>query len=114
MGLMIDKSGKISFNNVNELVKECYPNGEYQHPIFAKFGTRTGGICDTWLLNDTWRSLPDIDKWKYVALCSLYWNKRHEQWDSDARNENAKLHQQIYKLTDEIKSLKNDLRRLKL
>ena len=61
--------------DINTLVKENYPLHEGQHPLFELFGTRTGGFCDTWLYTKDWQNLPEIDKWKYVALCALYWQK---------------------------------------
>jgi hypothetical protein len=65
---------------VDELVEESYPDHEGQHPLFKKFGVRTGGICDTWLYTKDWQDLPEIDKWKYIALCALYWEKQYEYW----------------------------------
>lgn len=65
---------------VDELVEESYPDHEGQHPLFKKFGVRTGGICDTWLYTKDWQDLPEIDKWKYIALCALYWKKQYAYW----------------------------------
>ncbi len=63
------------------IIKEdIYPDHEGQHPLFEKFGTRTGGICDTWYRWKNWEELPEIDKWKYIALCSLYWEKQYKYW----------------------------------
>ena len=64
--------------SVNKLVEMSYPVCEGQHPIFEKFGTRTGGICDEWVLNKNWRSFSDTEKWKYVALCAFYWQQYYE------------------------------------
>lgn len=63
---------KIFIDDVNELVKISFPDHEGQHPLFKKFGVRSGGICDTWIRTNNWENLSDCEKWKYVALCSLY------------------------------------------
>lgn len=68
---------EIFSKTVDELVEESCPDHEGQHPLFKKFGVRTGGIYDTWLYTKDWRDLPEIDKWKYVALCALYWEKQY-------------------------------------
>lgn len=65
---------------VDELVEESYPDHEGQHPLFKKFGVRTGGIYDTWLYTKDWQDLPEVDKWKYIALCALYWEKQYAYW----------------------------------
>ena len=70
----------IFIDDVDKLVLQVYPDYEGQHPLFKKFGTRTGGICDTWLRTDNWKNLSELEKWKYVALCSLYWEKTYEYW----------------------------------
>lgn len=57
-----------------------YPNYEGQHPLFRHFGVRTGGICDTWIQTEEWRELPEADKWRYIALCALYWGQNYEYW----------------------------------
>lgn len=69
---------EIFIDDVDRLVLRCYPDHEGQHPIFEKFGMRTGGMYDTWLYTKDWRQLPEIEKWKYVALCSLYWESMYE------------------------------------
>lgn len=58
---------------IDEFVKRSFPNCEGQHPLFQKFGVRTGGICDCWHFISGWESFPEIEKWKYVALCQKYW-----------------------------------------
>ena len=68
------------FKDVNTLVKKSFPDHEGQHPLFKKFGTRTGGICDTWLFKKGWESLPEVDKWKYIAYCALYWKEQYKYW----------------------------------
>lgn len=68
------------FKSVDTLVKESYPHYEAQHPLFKKFGTRTGGICDTWFFNDKWKDYPEELKWKYVALCNYYWLQEYKKW----------------------------------
>lgn len=70
----------IFIDDVDKLVLQVYPDYEGQHPLFKKFGIRTGGICDTWLRTDDWKDLSETEKWKYVALCSLYWEKTYEYW----------------------------------
>ena len=52
------KSNKEIFKSVNELVEENYPNCENDHSIFKRFGMRTGGICDTWVLKKDWKLTP--------------------------------------------------------
>lgn len=68
------------FKDIDTLVQENYPCDENQHPIFKKFGVRIGGVADCWILKDNWQSLPEIDKWKYVAYCALYWEDRYRYW----------------------------------
>lgn len=63
-----------------------YPDYEGQHPLFQHFGVRTGGICDVWLQSDEWRELPEVDKWKYIALCALYWEQRYRYWCEKAEH----------------------------
>lgn len=74
------KDEDIFIDDVDLLVKKSYPNDEGQHPLFKKFGIRTGGICETWLYTENWEQLEEVDKWKYVALCALYWEKQYEYW----------------------------------
>ena len=70
----------IFIDDVDTLVKITFPSYEGQHELFEKFGYRTGGICDTWIYNKGWEDLPEVDKWKYVALCSLYWEEQYKYW----------------------------------
>lgn len=74
------KDEDIFIDDVDFLVKKSYPYHEGQHPLFKKFGVRTGGICDTWLYTKNWEQLEEVDKWKYVALCALYWEKQYMYW----------------------------------
>ena len=60
--------------------ENIYPEHEGQHPIFSNFGTRTGGICDTWLWTEDWKNLPEKEKWQYIALCTLYWWKKNKYY----------------------------------
>lgn len=66
----------------NEIIEKelVYPDYEGQHPLFEKFGVRTGGICDVWVQIEEWKSLPEKDKWKYIALCALYWEQQYKYW----------------------------------
>ena len=68
------------FKDVNSLVEKSFPNCESDNPIFRKFGTRTGGMIDTWILNKNWKSFSNEDKWKYVAYCALYWQEQYKYW----------------------------------
>ncbi len=74
------KDEDIFIDDVDKLVLQVYPDHESQHPLFKKFGTRTGGFVDTWLRTDNWENLSELEKWKYVALCSLYWEKTYKYW----------------------------------
>lgn len=66
----------------NEIIEKqvIFPLHEGQHPLFKKFGVRTGGICDQWLLNENWRQFSEAEKWKYIALCALYWENQYKYW----------------------------------
>lgn len=75
---VVPKDEDIFIDDVNLLVKTSSPSYEGQHPLFKKFGTRTGGIYDTWLYTENWEQLDEVEKWKYVALCALYWEKQYE------------------------------------
>lgn len=83
---------EIFIDDIDKLVLRCYPNHEGQHPIFEKFGFRTGGLCDNWQRTKDWKQLPEIEKWKYVALCSLYWENMYEYWLDKERYEVYKNH----------------------
>lgn len=74
------KEEDIFIDDVDKLVIQVYPNHEGQHALFKKFGARTGGICDTWYRTSDWKNLSELEKWKYVALCSLYWEKMYSYW----------------------------------
>ena len=74
------KEENIFIDDVDKLVMQVYPEHEGQHPLFKKFGTRTGGICDIWDRTSNWKNLSELEKWKYVALCSLYWEKMYAYW----------------------------------
>ena len=50
------------FKDVNSLVEKSFPNCESDNPIFRQFGTRTGGMIDTWILNKNWKSFSNEDK----------------------------------------------------
>lgn len=84
------KDEDIFIDDVNLLVKKSYPNYENQHPLFKKFGVRAGGICDTWLYTKNWEQLEEIDKWKYVALCALYWKEQYKYWNEQEEYEQYK------------------------
>lgn len=71
----------IFIDDVDALVLQMYPEHEGQHPLFQKFGTRTGGICDYWLRTNDWKNLTETEKWKYVALCALYWERQYKYWN---------------------------------
>ena len=63
--------------DINTLVKESYPYHEHQHPIFKKFGF----FLERWFFNKGWEtSTTETEKWKYVALCSLYWLMCYQDW----------------------------------
>ena len=66
------KDEDIFIDDVDKLVLQVYPDYEGQHPLFKKFGTR--------LRTDNWKNLSELEKWKYVALCSLYWEKTYKYW----------------------------------
>ena len=70
---------KIFTANIDDLVEMCYPNYEGQFKLFEFFGTRTGGISDGWVFTKNWKELPEELKWRYVALCSLYWSLKHKK-----------------------------------
>ena len=70
----------IFIDDVDQLVLQVFPDHEGQHPLFEKFGTRTGGFCDTWERTKDWKNLTETEKWKYVALCSLYWERQYQYW----------------------------------
>ena len=74
------KDEDIFIDDVDVLVEKSYPNHEGQHPLFKKFGTRTGGFYDTWLYTKDWSQLSETEKWKYVALCALYWKEQYKYW----------------------------------
>lgn len=103
------------FKDVNTLVKKSYPEYENQHPLFKKFGTRTGGMCDTWIFKKGWESLPEVDKWKYVAYCALYWQKQYEYWLDKIEYENylnylletAKTHPEFMETYNLLKEKEN-------
>ena len=88
------KEEDIFIDDVDMLVKTIYPSYEGQHKLFEKFGLRTGGVCDIWMYTDDWEDLPEIDKWKYVALCSLYWQKQYEYWYGQKEYEEYKQYLQ--------------------
>ena len=69
---------EIFIDDVDKLVMQTYPDHEGQHPLFKKFGTRTGGFTDAWVRTQDWQNLPEVEKWKYVALCSLYWQEVYQ------------------------------------
>ena len=75
------KEEDIFIDDVDRLVLQTYPEHEGQHPLFKKFGTRTGGICDTWSRTNDWKNLTETEKWKYVALCALYWEHQYQYWN---------------------------------
>lgn len=74
------REAEILDKTVDELVLKSYPNFEGQHPIFRKFGVRTGGTNDTWLYTEDWQTLSEVEKWKYVALCALWWENMYRYW----------------------------------
>ena len=86
------KDEDIFIDDVNVLVKKSYPDHEGQHPLFKKFGTRTGGFFDTWIYTKDWDQLSETEKWKYVALCALYWEKQYKYWlEKEEYNKGVKL-----------------------
>ena len=85
------KEEEIFLDDIDTLVEKVYPSHEGQMPLFKKFGTRTGGICDCWLYTKDWKELPEIEKWKYVAYCALYWEAQYEYWFEQERFKNKKI-----------------------
>lgn len=65
---------EIFIDDVDKLVKENFPLFEGDHPLFKKFGYRTGGFYDGWVFLNGWEDLSEAEKWKYVALCERYWH----------------------------------------
>lgn len=63
------------FGDLNSLVKKSYPGlgAEYYSDFMKKFGYTVSGIYDGWELESDWEKYTNEEKWKYVALCSLYW-----------------------------------------
>ena len=74
------KEEDIFIDDINTLVEQNFPDYEGQLPLFKKFGTRTGGFIDTWVPTKDWKNLPEIEKWKYVAYCALYWEAQYKYW----------------------------------
>lgn len=70
----------IFIDDVDKLVEQVYPNSENQHPLFKKVGFRINGIGDHWIYTKDWKQLNDTEKWKYVALCSLYQKRWLQYW----------------------------------
>lgn len=67
--------------SMKKLLDESYPWKEDDHPIFKKFGTRTGGFADTWLFKKDYENHTDAEKWEYIARCALYWLEEHKYWE---------------------------------
>lgn len=82
---------KIFTADVDDLVESVYPSYEGQHKLFEFFGYRTGGICDMWTYTKDWKTLPTELKWKYVALCSLYWYQQYKTWLQQEEEKNNEL-----------------------
>ena len=82
-----NKFFKMSANQIIE-TGEIYPLHEGQHPLFKRFGTRTAGVCEQWVMDRNWRAQSDTDKWKYIALCSLYWLKQYQYWSDQRQYQN--------------------------
>lgn len=81
------KEEKVDYENLNlnNLVQNSVPplGAESYDSVFKKFGYCYYGIGDGWKFNDNWQENSNEDKWKFVALCSLTWEKfyrwLHEQ-----------------------------------
>lgn len=73
------KETTIDYKNLSldKLVQNSVPplGAESYNPIFKKFGCCYYGICDGWKFNDNWKENTDEDKWQFVALCALTWEK---------------------------------------
>ena len=36
---------------------------------------RTKDELRIWKFNNNWKNFSEIEKWKYIALCAIYWNE---------------------------------------
>lgn len=88
---------EIFIDDVDFLVEQNFPHDEKQHPIFPLFGERAYGCWNnSWVPTENWRELPEVLKWKYVALCERYWRCVYEYY-------NDKTYYEQYK--EELKEL---------
>lgn len=85
------KEEEIFLDDIDLLVEKTVPEHEGQLPLFEKFGTRIGGICDRWVYTKDWKELPEIEKWQYVAYCALFWKAQYQYWYYEERFENDKM-----------------------
>ncbi len=73
------KRQNMDFNNlnVNDLVEkstaplECSSNN--MKSLFDKFGYFYFGIGDGFVLEDYYKDATELEKWKFIAICSTYW-----------------------------------------
>lgn len=71
----IEDKEMVFHKTLDKLVQESHPNNEKDHPIFEKFGMRTKDELRIWKFNNNWKNFSEIEKWKYIALCAIYWNE---------------------------------------
>ena len=78
-----------NFGDLNQLVKDSYPGlgAEYCSDFMKKFGYTISGICDSWELNEGWEKYTNEEKWKYVALCALYWLEFYQYLNNEKEYE---------------------------
>lgn len=90
------KEEKIDYENLNldSLVLSSTPplGAETYDTVFKKFGYCVYGVCEKWVFYDNWKENSDEDKWKFVALCSLTWEKFYKWLNDKEEYKNYKRH----------------------
>ena len=64
--------------------------GEYVFDVIGKYGYTICGICDGFKWTDKLKEITELDAWKIIALCSIYWENSYKESLKRERLENGK------------------------
>lgn len=64
--------------------------GEQIFDVIGKYGYTFCGICDGFNWTSKLKEVTELDAWKMIALCSIYWENHYKEWLEQERLENCK------------------------
>lgn len=94
-------TGLMGNETLEELVRKyaVVPlGGEEVFDVISKYGHSFLGICDGFKW-DNLDSVTELDAYKLIALCSIYWERQYRLWYRKSQEEICELKKQIKEFT---------------